>query len=241
MHSIAYITYVLLYWTVLPQFDTHEFKIDVTRDIPPIWRVTLQYMTYLALKWRHSSVVLQQADQSSVWEKRTSSRRQSSLLSSQMTNSHPPSLQLLWNNSQPPGLLRRNPLFLFSVAPIFFSFFLLCLTPAHRSTPPEMWLDYEDPLPAVTCLLRASENRTSSSSTPNFLDVHLPFSNVGDDALSFQRRGCQLHALFLLSAPYIFVFTAGGDMKDFREGKVWGYLCRFPAHLSSCTRDPLSV
>lgn len=102
-----------------------------------------------------------------------------------------------------------------------------------------MWVDNEDPLPAVTCLLRASESRASSSSIPQFLDVHLPFNDVGEGALSFQQRGCQLHGLFLFSAANIFVFPApGGEMKDLREGKVWAYhllVSRSPVRLHALT------
>ncbi len=177
----------------------------------------------------------QQAGRSSVREKR-SSRRRTSLLSSLMTSSHSPSPQLLWNNSQPPGYsFVASPLPFFSCT-YFLFFFLLCLTPPYPSTPPEMWVDNEDPLPAVTCLLRASENRISSSSTPIFLDVHLPFNNVGEGALSFQRRGCQPHALFLLSAAYIFIFPAGAGGET--ERFAWRQSLRLPLLVS---RSPVRL
>lgn len=57
----------------------------------------------------------QQADRSSVWEKRSSRRRRAGLLSAVMTSPHSHSLQLLWNNPQPPG-------FSSAASPLPFSF-----------------------------------------------------------------------------------------------------------------------
>lgn len=109
-----------------------------------------------------------------------------------------------------------------------------------------MSTDNEDPLPLVTWILPASENWTFSSSAPHFffqfsfLDVHLPFSNVGEVTASFQQWGCQLHApISALGILHLCLFCWGDwKMNDLREGKVWGYLFRFPAHLSACTRLP---
>lgn len=74
----------------------------------------------------------------------------------------------------------------------------------------------------------------------SFLDVHLPFSNVGEVTASFQQWGCQLHApISALGILHLCLFCWGDwKMNDLREGKVWGYLFRFPAHLSACTRLP---
>lgn len=61
----------------------------------------------------------QQAGRSSV---KRSSRRRTSLLSSVMTSPHSPSVQLLWNNSQPPGFSSfASPLSFLSCTYFFFT------------------------------------------------------------------------------------------------------------------------
>jgi len=123
----------------------------------------------------------------------------------------------------------------------------LCLTPPRRSTPPERF---------VMRLMRTPPYQRWLVSSA--LHPHLPpptqqhkkesLDNVGERC-AFISTGmpttCLLYfclfLFFLRSLPLTYqsfqpVVVEGGTvraMKDFHEGKVWGYLCRFPApHLS---------
>ena len=111
-----------------------------------------------------------------------------------------------------------------------------------------MWVDNEDPPPAVTCLLRASSSSILNLFFFFFLfffflsDAHLPFNNVGEGALSFQRRGCQLHALPSLSAAHIFVFfQTGAWWQTCVKAKFEGTSARFsrsPVRLACACPPP---
>lgn len=101
-----------------------------------------------------------------------------------------------------------------------------------------MWADNEDPLPAVTRLLRAEENRTSSSSSPQFYGRSSAFRQC-------RRRCAVISATRMPTTCLVFALcslhlrlSSRGVMKGLREGKVWGYLfvvSRSPVRLHAWT------
>lgn len=154
-----------------------------------------------------------------------------------MISSHPPSLQLLWNTLNFQDSTSSLSLFLFQLH-LFFIFFLLWLTPLHPSTHSEMWADNEDPLPAVTSLLRATKNRTSSVSTPQFFARSTAFQQCRRRCAVNSATRMQATCRALRSAAYIFGFSDGGRNERF----AWRQSLRAPLNgfPLTCPPAPLS-
>lgn len=178
----------------------------------------------------------QQAGRSSVWEKRSSRRRRTSLISSLMTSSHSSSLQLLWNNSYSPGFSLVAPPLPFFSCTCFFFLTLGYLTPSAplsaswdviMRTPCQRWL--------VSSVLYRTEH------------LPPPFFGRSSTFQQCRRRCAVIPATMMQTACLVFSLymlqlcrSSWGEMKDLRQGKVWGYLSWFPAHLAACRRVPPS-